>query len=163
MTEDEIDSPPYPSEISTADVLFNLLKDVRRWTMAQRDGLNRELGQDLIPKVAPFPKDKVAYLSQPVTVQFRHFLFLRHLREGWDHVLRSFEGDWDSPQCVRHRALLVQHAAIVLNDAFVSPEIREMRAQEDQDELQRAFDRLMKGVFKLMEPEGRDPPPYSNN
>jgi hypothetical protein len=163
MNEDDVESPPYPSEISTADVLFNLLKEVRRWTMAQREALNRELGQELIPKVAPFPKDKTAYLSQPVLTQFRHFLFLRRLREGWDHVLRMFEGEWSAPQCIRHRAVLIQHAAVTLNDAFVSPEVREMRAQEAQEELQRAFDRLIKGVFNLMEPEGRDPTSFSEN
>ncbi len=154
--DQDIQSPPYPNEGVNPDGLFNMLKALKTWVLTYRDGLNAEIGQDLVPTVRELP-DKKAYTTQPIPTQWGHFLFIRALREAWDHLVRTYEDDWDDKACVRQRIMLVQSAAVLLNSAFTPFEHREARKQKDMEELQQMFQRIHQAVVKQMEHKRYDP------
>jgi len=149
---DELVSPPYPGEACTTENLYKYLGDLRDWVLNYRDGLNAIVGAEAIPAVHPLGK-KPAYLSQPVTQLFSHLMFIRKLREEWDHIVRLYEDDWDDKHCIRARVVLVQTAAIQLNEAFVPQEVREARAQKHTERMQRAFESLGNLFSKMTEPD----------
>lgn len=148
---DELTSPPYPGEACTVDLLYKHLGDLREWVLDLRDGLNAIAGQEIIPAVKPIGK-KPAYAAQPVLQHFQHLMFMRKVREEWDHVVRLYEDDWDDKHCIRARLMLVQAAAVQLNEAFVPQEVREARAQQHMERVQQAFTNLGAMFSKMMEP-----------
>lgn len=155
MAAEDIESPPYPGEGTNTDVLYNLLRALKKWVTTYRARHNKAICQDLIPTVRDFP-DKKAYLAQPVLTQMHHLTFLRRVREEWDHLVRTYEHDWDNPTCVRARVMMLQAAAVLLNSAFVPFEVREMEAQREPQRLQRVFERLTDALKQHLEPESHD-------
>ena len=152
MPLDDVESPPYPSEGATAQGLFNYIKQLRKWVLHYRDDTNEAVGQEIVPALVDMP-DKRAYLSQPVFTQYQHLMLMRHIREQWDHLLRAFEDDWCCKPCVQARTMLVQGAAVLINGAFTPFEVREAKAQQHLDHMQRSFERLTTFFRKMSEPQ----------
>lgn len=142
----------YPNEGTTANGLFNYLKDLRKWVLFYRDDINRAVSQEIIPLVIDIP-DKKAYLSQPVMTQYQHLMLVRHIREQWDHLIRLYEDDWTCKPCVQGRLMLLEAAAILLNDAFTPYEVREAKQQHHVENIQRSFERLTEFFRKIMRPD----------
>lgn len=152
----DIESPPYPSETVNADVLYETLRTLRSWVIQYRDEHNKAVGQDVIPTVKELP-DRRAYTSQPIISQWSHLLVVRHVRESWDHLVRSYEDDWDDPDCARQRVMLLQATAILLNNAFIPQEYREARKMQELDELQQLFSRVNATVVQQLQKGNYDP------
>jgi hypothetical protein len=125
----EILSPPYPSNLTTARRLYDLLGDVRDWVLTYRDDLNVKAGRDviLLPRE---PASCELYVGLSVVTHASHVICLRKLREHWDSNLRDHEDAWDCAASVRARIGLVQAAAMLLADAFISDEARELRREQ---------------------------------
>jgi len=156
--DDDILSPPYPSDGISADGLYQILKELKKWVNKYRDAHNKEIGQELIPLVKDLP-DKKAYIGQPIMTQWGHLLLLRRIRESWDDLIRNYESDWDDKLCIRHRVLMLQSAAILLNNAFMPYEHREARQQRELEEMQNMFTRIQQVLFKQLESVKNDPNP----
>lgn len=156
MPVEDIESPPYPNEGVNPDGLYNVLKQLKKWVETYRTGHNAAVGQDIIPTIKKLP-DKAAYTTQPVLTQYAHLLLVRRMRENWDHLVRTYEDDWDDKMCVRQRVVLLQSSALLLNSAFTPYEYREARRQKELDELQATFARVQEVLLKQMEPKKHDP------
>lgn len=158
MASEDIESPPYPSEAANPDVLYNHLKSLKGWVEKYRGSHNKSVGKALIPNVKDLP-DRKAYTGQPVSVMMGHFLFLRRLRESWDHLLRTYEyeNDWDTKACLRQRVMMLQSASVLLNNAFTPQEHREAMAKRDTERMQGMFEKLTETLHEYMEPTQHDP------
>lgn len=155
--QQDIESPPWIGEVS-AQMLYDRLELLRKWVMHYRAEINRSLGQDMIPAVREFPEKK-AYLCLPVRVQMEHIGYAQLLRKQWDHLVAVYEDAWDCQACARQRAALVQHAALILNDAFTPYEIREAREQQGKEKWERAIKKLMERFDNLFEEDDEEAPP----
>ena len=157
MSLEDIESPPYPTEGTTAQGLYNHFKQLRKWILHYRNDINLAVGQEIIPALTDIP-NKNAYLTQPVFTFYQHLMLLRHLREQWDHLIRSYEyeEDWTCTACIQARTMLIQCAAVLLNGAFTPFEVREARAQQHLEHMQRSFERLTAFFKKVMDPEEHD-------
>jgi hypothetical protein len=153
MTSDEILSPPYPNDGSTAQGMVNYISELRKWVLRYRDDLNGN--SDMIPKVIKIPKAE-AYLSQPVVTQWQHWMMLRRIREEWDHLVRTYELAWQSPMCRRGQTMLVQAAAVMINGAFTPFEHRELQQNKELERHRRAFNRMMKTYYDCLEPDDEE-------
>lgn len=157
MPSEDIASPPYPTESTNADGLYRTLKALREWLLKYRDSHNSAVGQDVIPAPKSVP-NKAAYLTQPVSTQFGHLMYIRRLREQWDHLVRMYEDNWDDPACLRGRVIMFQTATIVFNSAFTPLEHREATAARDADALRRMLENVQTSLTQFMEPRPYDPP-----
>lgn len=158
MPSDDIDSPPYPSEAVNPLLLYNHLRALRKWVEDARPEHNKAAGKAVIPAPKPLP-DKAAYTGQPVPTMMGHFLFLRRLRESWDHLVRTHEyaDEWNTKACVKKRVMLLQAAAVLLNNAFTPHEHREAMKAREMERLQQTFERLNQAMLDFMEPKKNDP------
>lgn len=155
---EDVNSPPYPGEGSTPDVMFNHLKLLRAWALSHRPGLNKAVGRVVIPDIKAVPTDKKAYTSQPVMQMWMHLVFMRQTREEWDHLIRTYEDDWDDKQCICQRVVLVSSVAVMLNNAFTPFEVWEMKRKNETDRLAKMFDALMDNLSKSLDPKVRRDP-----
>lgn len=156
MALEDVESPPYPTEGTTAQGLFNCMKALRKWVLYYRDAINEAVGQEMIPSLVEIP-NKAAYLTQPVFTHYQHMMLIRHVREEWDHLIRSYENDWTCKPCVQSRTMLIQCAAVLFNGAFTPFEVREAKSQQQHaEQMQRAFEGLMALFSKIMDPEKKD-------
>lgn len=160
MAVEDLQSPPYPNEGTTADGLLTHLRALREWVLCYRTTHNKLVGQDLIaaPKEPPKPK---AYASLPVYTQMSHLLFLRKVRERWDHLVRAYEDDWDDQMCVRQRVMLLASCAVLLNSGFAPFEQREFRRRTELEDCQRTIDSVAAVLRDIMEPQTHDPDPQA--
>ena len=55
---------------------------------------------------------------------------IRYLRESWDSIFREHEDTWDSMSALKKRFLLANSVIELLNEAFVSAEVRELKEQQ---------------------------------
>ena len=156
MAAEDLQSPPYPNEWATADGILTHLRALREWVLCYRDAHNKLAGQDLIPAPKE-PPQKKAYASLPVYAQLGHLLFMRRVRERWDHLVRTYEGDWDDQLCVRQRVMLLASSAVLLNSGFSPYEQREFRRRTELDECQRTIDGVAAALSAIMEPQTHDP------
>lgn len=153
---EELTSPPYPGEAATADGLYTDFGELQKWVALYRDGLNDLVGQEVIPAAQSLP-DRRAYTTQPIVVQYQHLLFIRRLREEWDHLVRSFESEWNNSVCVRARISLVQAAALAVNTAFVPHELREARHQQFLERVNRVFESIIEATNRGFSQKSYDP------
>lgn len=160
MAAEDIESPPYPNEGTTADGLLSHLKKLKEWVTTYRTQHNAAVGQDLIPTVKELPLKKT-YASLPIYVQIGHLLFLRKVRERWDHLVRTYEDDWDDQLCLRQRVMLLSSSAVLLNNGFSPHEQREFRRRTELDECQRTIDHVAEALKEIMEPETHEPDPQA--
>lgn len=160
MPAEDIESPPYPEAGTTATGLYASLRQLRKWADSYRAAHNKLAGQDLVPALRRLP-DAQAYAAQPVMTQLGHLLTLRRVRERWDHLVRTYEDDWDDKDCVRQRILLLTAAAALVNAAFDPHEVREARRRTDLEECQRALDGVAAVLKTLLDPVPDDPFPQA--
>lgn len=156
MAAEDIESPPYPNEGTTADGLLASLKKLKDWVNTYRVPHNEAVTQELIPVVKDIPQKKT-YLSLPVYVMVSHLLFLRKVRERWDYLVRTYENDWDDEMCLRQRVMLLASSAVLLNNGFVPHEQREFRKRTELDECQRTVDCVATILKTMMEGETYEP------
>lgn len=141
MRDEELLSPPYPGDGTTTQLIYQRLKELREWANKYLDEINELAGQEQIPPVKKFPRYEV-YASQPILIQFEHFVILRQIRESWDELIRDHEDSWDCRQALRRRAMLVSTAAFTLNEAFIPFEVREANTERKLEKLQKRFKHL---------------------
>src|ERR1019366_10131086 len=141
MASEDLLSPPFPGDGTSVAAMYNYFCELRKWVVHYRDSLNSYAGQEIIPEVILLPRISI-YTSQPIPVMWSHFMTMRRVREEWDMLIRIYEAAWDCPPCLRSQVMLVQTAAIIINNAFTPNELREMREQQDMHRMQRGFERL---------------------
>lgn len=147
--DEEIESPPYPGEGSTTDLMYDRLKELRDWVLRCRTELNEFAGTEAVPNPKKFPKKEI-YATQPVLVQFQHFMMMRNIREAWDELLRDHEDSWSSKMAIRRRMMLVTTAADMLSEAFVPFEVREARAEQQMVKTQKRFKFLRRYMDQIL-------------
>ena len=152
MTQD-VESPPYPGEHTIPGVLFEHLRSLRGWV----DQEVAKLGsvRDVIPKYASLPA-KDGFERQPILYLWQTFIHMRKIRESWDHLLRTYEADWDDAVCIRGRALILQQAVILMNSAGRSPETREIEAQRQAERLHAVYVHLSQQLVAPLQPSSHD-------
>lgn len=155
---EDVLSPPYPGEGTTALVLWSMLGELGDWVRRSRDAVNQSAGREIVALPAPFPA-KSTPGGQSVLDQFRTLMFLRRLRESWDNLVRTYEHEWDSPDCLRTRALLLTMACDRLEHWVRPYEHREAQAtrRNAREAYTRVFDRLSEVLFALWEPPDGTP------
>lgn len=151
----EIISPPYPGEGTNPDLMFKYLADLAAWVSEYREDLNEAVGRDIIPAVPPFPAKSV-YLAQPISIMWYHFIVMRRVREEWDHLVRTYEDAWDCGACGRQRLVLVQTAAVLLGNAFISFEQREAMQEREVEQIERMWANLRQTLLRPMDPKYHD-------
>lgn len=156
--QEDILSPPYPDPWVSSHRMYDHLTKLKEWAEEYGPRLNERIGRDVIPAVRKFAP-KSAYAMQPVMTLFGHILFMRRLREQWDHLYRQNENSWDNEKCVGRRVLIVQAAILMLNAAFVPQEHREARGHEGMNDLQRIFENIQRVLDSQMEAGNHDPDP----
>lgn len=156
MASEEIKSPPYPGDGVTVAGLYAAVRGLRAWAAEARDAHNAAAGRELIPPVGDVPA-RAAYAAQPVPALFGHLLFVRRLREAWDHLVRTYERTWDAAECVRRRVVLLQAAAVFVGQCSVPFEHREARGGKDMRDMQRLFDAAQSVVDAAMSGGNYDP------
>ncbi len=157
MPSEDLQSPPYPGAGTTIVMLYSMLIQLRDWVVDYRPALNHFAGSALIPEPGPIPPRPV-FNNLPVMAHFRSLMFLRKLREQWDHIVRTYEDEWGSPECVRRRVALAAMAAHHLSSAFRPFELREARKQDDLEEMYKVFEQIASTLTNLWEPTyGADP------
>lgn len=158
MAAEDVQSPPYPSDGTTADGLLAHLRALRAWVLRYRDAHNALAGQELIPAVRE-PPGKRAYGAVPVPAQMTHLVFMKRVRERWDYLVRTYEGDWDDALCVRQRVMLLASAAVMLNAGFSPHEQREFRRRTELEECRRTIDGVEAAMRRLTEADPHDQDP----
>ena len=150
---EEIISPPFPVDTTTIPRLLQHFKDLREWVLEMRYWANEnsaELGvdQELIPSEDKIPRvpDVEHYRLIAVTDIARSYVTMRHLRESWDALVRTYEENWDVKPAVLWRLNCVQTGLAILQRAFLTPEMRE--AQEEA--MQNKVCRITKAMLKRM-------------
>lgn len=157
MSTEDIYSPPYPGEGTSPSILHSMLDELRLWVLNYRASLGSRVGGTAIPCPKQIvPRD--GFIVLPVLTQFRSLIFLRKLREAWDDIVRNYEGEWNSPSCIRRQALLVSMAARYLNRALEPFELREARSRDDLQDMYKHFDHIASALKTVWEPDhGKDP------
>lgn len=154
MTED-LHSPPYPGDGTNPALLFKYLGELSEWVNLYRQTLNEGAGVEIIPALRTMPAWTI-YQAQPVPVMWSHFIVMRRIREEWDHLVRQYEDAWDCTACARQRIVLVQTAALMFNDAFVSYEQREAVHEREIEQIDRMWNNLRETLLKAMDPKYYD-------
>lgn len=149
---EEIKSPPYPGPGATWRGLYHALYELHDWVVLHRDAVNAAVGRDVVPPVAEAVPLPVAYMSLAVSIQYAHLLYLRRVREEWDHLVRQYESAWDCPACIRARASLTQLAATLVNGAFVPYEQREASGRDTHERMVRSFESVLSHLTQLQDP-----------
>jgi hypothetical protein len=152
---ESIKSPPYPDKESSQASLLSCLQELRRWVNKYREPCNVAIGS----VVVPLPTGRLttaAYSHVPVRAQFSHLLLLRKIREQWDALVRAHEADWDSPESIRARTVILASAASLVNGAIVPVERREAAGVDALDELGRAFQGIRETIDSLLEAKTRE-------
>ena len=150
----QISSPPYPGGVTRIDTLYRYLAALRLWLVEQQEALRL-----LVP-----PKH-AAQLKEPdnlaaetvwggvsVVDHYTVLMYLRMIREGWDHVIREHEDTWDSKLALKKRFALAVMAQHVLDEAFISPELREARNQTAMDTILHELKARQDKLKELMNP-----------
>ncbi len=144
--------PPYPGGATGTQRLYEYLGELRLWVQDQRQILTAE-AQRLIPGLTHLPRE--AYMQQPVMDQFRHFVFLRRVREMYDHLVRQHAGEeWTGDYCLRKRIALLQTVIEQLNECCRPFETREASFARDMERLQKVFQGLSAYVEEAVTPLG---------
>lgn len=147
----EIISPPFPADTTTVPRLLQHLEDLREWVGDMRLWANETaaaIGSEIavVPEDSELPcvPDAHGYRLVSVMDITRAYLGLRKLRESWDEMVRIYEEHWDIKPAVMWRLGCVQLAVGILQQAFVSPEVREARAESLQRKAKRAAQQMLK-------------------
>lgn len=145
--------PPYPGGLTTTKQLYAYLCELHAWANHQIAIL--VLGAEVKPP--PLPKlrrlDSTTYYDQPVMEQFRHFVFMRRLRESYDQIDRDHTGEqWNCEFAMRKRFALLQTAVEQLNDCCRLPEPGEASFGRDMEKLHGVFKHLTTYIDEAITP-----------
>ena len=174
MSDESISSPPYPSDIVTAKGLYHYLQLLQSWLAGVLPGIKQEMTELAWKQTVPNAREAIEHgrdqlhdvgALPPATVwegvglsdAFQTFQYLRMARERWDQILREHEDSWDSKLAVFKRFSVMCLAQVILEEAFTSPEVREMKQQKAYARLaaqQKAIQKHLNQV--LLPPEMRD-------
>jgi len=136
---EDVESPPFPAAHVNCDGLYVALRALREWVLTYRDKHNALVGQEIIAPVLAMPSREV-YTHQAVVSMSAHWKLMRRFRELWDEIVRNFENDWSNAVCVRQRVVVLQSAAILINNAFVPFEHREINGEREFEIMQQQMD-----------------------
>lgn len=161
--DDGIESPPYPTDHTSALMLYRYLALLRRWLLGEQSRL-RALPTDVFPddyrkRIAgalPPLSSEGSWDLTSVMDKYITLMYMRRIRETWDHILREHEDQtWDRPLAVSKRCSVVLMSRYLVREAFVDSEQRALRgnALEDTREHMRALDNYLRDV--LLPPELR--------
>ncbi len=130
---EEIISPPWPTESTRVDALFDVMKELHGWASRHREVVNRESDHDAVPPLRDVPRKEVHdYL--PVPYHYANYAAVRKIRELWDALVRDHEDAWGSKTAFQRRRGLVAACVEFLNNAWLSQEAREARSAAAQDQ-----------------------------
>lgn len=148
---EEIISPPWPNDSAKVDTLFDAMKELHGWASHYRDVVNRASDHQAIPPLRDLPR-KAVHDNLPVPYHYVNYTAVRRIRELWDALVRDHEDSWDSRLAFQRRRNLVAVCVEFLNNAWLSQEVREMRAAAAQDAFLK--DSLAKTFGFLVGPSG---------
>ena len=132
-------SPPYPSEQTNSRALYNHLEAVRQWVIDQQDTLRGLIPEKYAERLVPPDDLECLEFWDNISVIDKHtvLVWLRRIREGWDQILRQHEDSWDSKLALSKRYSIVINTMHVLQESFVSPELREHQNKQAADKARR--------------------------
>jgi len=136
MSEHEITSPPFATQVCTPVVLYRQLQALETWVDSLRYWANEEASRfeapesPFIPETRPVPSDPSVLANVAVPSLFRTWMTLRAIRERWDWIYRNYEENWDCDKCIFSRVMCVKMGAITLLNAFLDPETHEAKQEE---------------------------------
>lgn len=156
--QDETDgttSPPYPSQVTTSKGLYRTLELLRLWVIEQQ--------ADLVPLVPRKHRHKIdddpntlpsesIWENVGVIDKYWVLMYVRKIREGWDATLREHDDSWESKLALRKRFSILFSALHILKEAFVSPEVRELRNQQAADQHNAQIQTLEKHIRQVLVP-----------
>lgn len=156
-----VESPPYPPHTVTSPNLYNYLARLHEWLALQQGVLLAERVPAKLKSSLRDPPPNLASRSVwenvAIADKYAVLMYMRQIREGWDYVLREHEDSWDSLVALRKRYHLVMSGRQCLSEAFLNPEVRELRNQQQYDQYQarmKLINQHMKQV--LIPPELRE-------
>lgn len=140
---EEIKSPPWPTESTRVDGLFQAMQELHAWATDYRVLVNAASDHEAVPPLRDVPR-KAVHDALPVVYHYTNFIGVRKIRELWDALVRDHEDSWDSKAAYLRRRSLVTACVLFLNDAWLSGEAREAKqvAQQQQflqDSLAKSF------------------------
>lgn len=127
----DITSPPYPGVATLSSPLYHHLVDLRGWVQVQMKMLY-DVIPEIVDKATVLDKLETEKAWEGVSVANRYAVLqsIRYIREAWDSIFRDHEDAWDSILSLKKRFLLANSAIGLLNEAFVSAEVRELKEQQ---------------------------------
>ena len=139
---DNCSSPPFPKPLTTPKGLAEQLLQAYAWVEENLNFANKVAESAncpsnpfvCLPNLGALAGEDDVLLNVSVPSLFRSWSALRAIRERWDWVYRNFEEDWSNQKCQLHRMMCIKAAAVVLETAFLCPEILEAREATEQEE-----------------------------
>ncbi len=130
---EEIISPPWPTDQTRVDALFDVMREQHGWAKHYREVVNRDSDHAAIPPLRDVPR-KAVHEHLPVVYHYANYTAVRRIRELWDALVRDHEDSWDAKLAFQRRRNLVAICVEFLNNAWLSQEAREARAAAAQDQ-----------------------------
>lgn len=141
-SEEQVVSPPHPGPGTSITRLYDYLVELRDWVSAVCGKLHASLGKNVFPALGVRSRLS-SYVSLPVTCHYRHYLAIRYLRREWDTLLRDYDTDWNNPDCIRRRIVLVHQCIYLLNESYTTYEHWEAQAQHADAKIIASVQRML--------------------
>jgi hypothetical protein len=127
----DVTSPPYPGLATLSPLLYQHLVSLRDWVQEQL-GILYKVIPEIVENATTLDglEPEKAWDGVSVSDKFVVLSNIRYIREAWDSIFREHEDTWDSTLSLQKRFLLVNSAIELLNESFVSAEVRELKEQQ---------------------------------
>lgn len=145
----DIESPPYPTIITPPDGVYVMLDQLRDWVIGQRQYHNSLS----LPREPPA---KQIYSRLGVAIMFQHAAFMRHVRETWDDLIRTYEDAWDCAACMEKRKQLSEAVVSFLADAFLDNETREAKQATFAKKWKRFMEKQERFINRMLDEEDNE-------
>lgn len=136
-------SPPFAGKLTTPRTLAQKLFQAYAWVEENMQFAN-EIAESANCPTQPFVRlpnlsspslnKEDALLNVSVPSLYRSWSALRVVRERWDWIYRNFEEDWTNQKCQLHRMMCIKALSVVLETAFLIPEVLEAREEKEKEE-----------------------------
>jgi hypothetical protein len=152
MSEHEITSPPFATQVCTPAMMHRQLKALDEWVSSLRYWANEEASRfeapesPFIPDTRPVPTESSILSNVAVPSLFRTWMTLRAIRERWDWIYRNYEENWDCDKCIFSRIMCVKMGALTLLNAFLDPETHEAKQEEERKSQQEQMVETLKQI-----------------
>ena len=163
MASDVI-GPPYPTRVTTPAMQHKMLLELHDWWSSQlteaRDVLHKlptKVCNRLFPDIPHAELLRVfSAVSVKVELNFQRYLnvsvesmglahtAMRAVRERFDDVLRNFENNWDCPEAILLRLILLRATQFILSVAFLSAELFEAKEAESMKKQRETYVRNLR-------------------